>query len=86
MGYSRKTLRQEKELIVHRELRPLFHKTEEKLREFAKKTSKNAEEQRRKSRELAGLYHTPTMEAGVGNEGGGHDSEVVIGFGSEKTR
>ena len=53
-------LRQEKEL-VHREIHPLFHKTEEEVREYDNKVSKEAEEQKRKSRELAG-WCTPITE------------------------
>ncbi len=77
-------LRQEKEL-VHREIHPLFHKTEEELREYDNKVSKEAEEQKRKSRELAG-WCTPITEREEGNEGGSDDSEVVVVFGSAKKR
>ncbi len=72
-------LRQEKEL-VHREIHPLIHKTEEELREHDNEVSKEAEEQKRKSRELAG-WNTPLVEREEGNEGGSDDSEVVIDLG-----
>ena len=76
-------LRQEKEL-VHREIHPLFHKTEEELREYDNKASKEAEEQQEwKLRELAG-WNTPLVEREEGNEGGSYDSEVVVVFGSAK--
>ena len=77
-------LRQEKEL-VHREIHPLFHKTEEELREFDNKVSKEAEEQKRKSRELAG-WCTPITEREEGNERGSDNSEVAVVCGSAKRR
>ena len=47
-------LRQEKEL-VHRDLHPLFHKTEDELRNYDTKMSKEAEEQKKKYKASAGL-------------------------------
>jgi hypothetical protein len=47
----------------------LFHKPEEELRECDKQLSKDAEEQRRKSRLLAGLSYSPT-EAGEEDDEG----------------
>ena len=76
-------LRQEKEL-VHREMHPLFHKTQQELREYDKKVSKEAEEQKRKSRELAG-WNAP-VETGEEREEESDDSEVIVVFGSAKKR
>jgi pyruvate/2-oxoacid:ferredoxin oxidoreductase alpha subunit len=72
--------RKENEL-VHRVMHPaLFDKNEEQLREHDSKVSKETEEQKRKTRELAG-FSTPA------ETGGSDDSaEVIVVYGSAKKR
>jgi hypothetical protein len=72
-------IRKESEL-VHRVVHSLFDKTEEQLREHDSKITKEAEEQKRRTRELAG-FSTPV------ETGGSDDSaEVVVVYGSAKKR
>jgi hypothetical protein len=72
--------RKENEL-VHRVMHPLFDKNEEQLREHDSKVSKGTEEQKRKTRDLAG-FSTPA------ETGGSDDSaEVIVVYaGSAKKR
>jgi hypothetical protein len=82
-GYNsakEKRLRKENEL-VHRVMHPaLFDKNEEQLREHNSKVSKETEEQKRKTRDLAG-FSTPA------ETGGSNDSaEVIVVYGSAKKR
>ena len=58
-------LRKEKEM-VHRVMHPFFDKNEEQLREHNSKVSRETEEQKRKTRDLAG-FSTPA-ETGGSNE------------------
>ena len=53
-------LRKENKL-VHRVMHPLFDKNEEQLREHDSKVSKETEEQKRKTRDLAG-FSTPAEQ------------------------
>jgi hypothetical protein len=72
-------LRKENEL-VHRVMYPLFDKNEEQLREHDSKVSRETEEQKRKTRDLAG-FSTPA------ETGGSDDSaEVIIVYGSARKR
>jgi hypothetical protein len=72
-------IRKENEL-VHRVVHPLFDKTEEQPTEHNSKITKEAEEQKRRTRELAG-FSTPA------ETGGSDDSaEVVVVYGSAKKR
>ena len=76
----------EEKQIVHRVLHPLFHKTEEELREHDTKMAKEAEEQKRKSREMSG-WNTTTAETGGNNEDDSDESEeVVVVYGAAKKR
>jgi hypothetical protein len=61
-------LRKENEL-VHRVIHPLFNKTEEQLREHASKISKEAEDQKRRTREFAGF--STVADTGSGKQIGG---------------
>jgi pyruvate/2-oxoacid:ferredoxin oxidoreductase alpha subunit len=72
--------RKENEL-VHRVMHPaLFDKNEEQLRERDSKVSKETEEQKRKTRDLAG-FSSPA------ETGGSDDSaEVIVVYGSAKKR
>jgi hypothetical protein len=66
--------------LVHRVMHPLFDKNEEQLREHDSKVSKETEEQKRKTRDLAG-FSTPV------ETGGSDDSaEVIVVYGSAKKR
>jgi hypothetical protein len=66
--------------LVHRVIQPLFNRSEEQLREHDSKVSKETEEQKKKTRDLAGLS-TPA------ETGGSDDSaEVIIVYGSAKKR
>jgi hypothetical protein len=66
--------------LVHRVMHPLFDKNEEQLREHNSKVSKETEEQKKKTRDLAG-FSTPA------ETGGSHDSaEVIVVYGSAKKR
>jgi pyruvate/2-oxoacid:ferredoxin oxidoreductase alpha subunit len=72
-------LRKENEL-VHRVMQPLFDKNKEQVREHGSKVSKETEEQKRKTRDLAG-FSTPA------ETGGSDDSaEVIVVYGSAKKR
>jgi hypothetical protein len=72
-------LRKENEL-VHRVMHPLFDKNEEQLRENDSKVSRETEEQKRNTRDLAG-FSTPA------ETGGSDDSaEVIVVYGSAKKR
>jgi hypothetical protein len=72
-------LRKENEL-VHRVMHPSFDKNKEQLREHDSKVSKETEEQKRKTRDLAG-FSTPA------ETGGSNDSaEVIVVYGSAKKR
>jgi hypothetical protein len=72
-------LRKENKL-VHRVMHPLFDKNEEQLREHDSKVSKETEEQKRKTRDLAG-FSTPA------ETGGSDDSaEVIVVYGSAEKR
>jgi hypothetical protein len=72
-------LRKENKL-VHRVMHPLFNKNEEQLREHDSKVSKETEEQKKKTRDLAG-FSTPA------ETGGSNDSaEVIVVYGSAKKR
>jgi hypothetical protein len=72
-------LRKENKL-VHRVMHPLFDKNEEQLRELDSKVSKETEEQKRKTRDLAGSS-TPA------EKGGSNDSaEMIVFYGSAKKR
>jgi hypothetical protein len=81
-GYNsakKERLRKENKL-VHRVMHPFFDKKEEQLKEHDSKVSKETEEQKRKTRDLAG-FSTPA------ETGGSDDSaEVVIVYGSAKKR
>jgi hypothetical protein len=66
--------------LEHRVIHPLFEKTEEQLREHDSNLLKEAEEQKRKSRDIAG-FSTPA------ETGGSDDSaEVVVVYGSARKR
>jgi hypothetical protein len=67
--------------LVHRVMHPaLFDKNEEQLREHGSKVSKETEEQKRKTRDLAG-FSTPA------ETGGSDDSaEVIVVYGSANKR
>jgi hypothetical protein len=72
-------LRKENELVP-RVMHPLFDKKEEQLREQDSKVSRESEEQKRKTRDLAG-FSTPV------ETGGSDDSaEVIVVYGSAKKR
>jgi pyruvate/2-oxoacid:ferredoxin oxidoreductase alpha subunit len=72
-------LRKENEL-VHRVIHPFFNRSKEQLREHDSKVSKETEEQKKKTRDLAGLS-TPA------ETGGSDDSaEVIIVYGSAKKK
>jgi hypothetical protein len=72
-------LRKENKLI-HRVMHPLFDINEEQLREHKSKVSKETEEQKKKTRDLAG-FSTPA------ETGGSDDSaEVIIVYGLAKKR
>jgi hypothetical protein len=72
-------LRKENEL-VHRVMYPLFDKNEEQLREHNSKVSRETEEKKRKTRDLAG-FSTPA------ETGGSDDSaKVIVVYGSAKKR
>jgi hypothetical protein len=81
-GYNsakKERLRKENEL-VHRVMHPLFDKNEEQLKEHNSKVSRETEEQKRKTRDLAG-FSTPA------ETGGSDDSaEVIIVYGSARKR
>jgi hypothetical protein len=62
-------MRKENEL-VHRVMHPLFDKNEEQLREHDSKVSRETEEQKRKTRDLAG-FSTPA------ERGGSNDSAEI---------
>jgi hypothetical protein len=64
--------------LVHRVIHPLFDKTKEQLREYDSKISKEAQEQKRKARELAGIS-TPAETGGSDASG-----EVVVVYGPAK--
>jgi hypothetical protein len=72
-------LRKENEL-VHRVIHPLFDKTEEQLREHDSNILKEAEDQKGRTRELAG-FGTPAETGGSDDSTG-----VVIVYGSAKKR
>jgi hypothetical protein len=72
-------LRKEKEM-VHRVMHPFFDKNEEQLREHNSKVSRETEEQKRKTRDLAGF--STRAETGGSND----SAEVIVVYGSAKKR
>jgi hypothetical protein len=73
-------LRKENELVHRVMLHPLFDKNEEQLREHDSKVSKETEEQKRKTRDLAGF----STQAETG--GSDDSAEVIVVYGSAKKR
>ena len=71
--------------LVHRQLHPLFEMTEEDLREYDANKTKEAEEQKRKSREVTG-WSTPAEMARENDDGSDDSQEVVVVYGSAKRR
>jgi hypothetical protein len=78
---QRKRGREKENELVHRVMHPaLFDENEEQLREHGSKVSKETEEQKRKTRDLAG-FSTPA------ETGGSDDSaEVIVVYGSANKR
>jgi pyruvate/2-oxoacid:ferredoxin oxidoreductase alpha subunit len=72
-------MRKENELI-HRVMHPLFDKNEEQLKEHDRKVSKETEEEKRKTRDLAG-FSTPAETRGSDDS-----AEVIVVYGSAKKR
>ena len=77
-----KRIKEEKEL-VHRELHPLFQKTDEELRAYGDKVTKEAKEHRRKSQNMAAGI-TPAETEGDSEDGSDGSEEVIPVYGSVK--